>query len=134
MKKQTGITLVALVITIIVMLILVGVTVTVAIKENGTLAQTKNAKKSNYIAELKQEADLVFAEFETIVLSSKNPEVTKQELVTEENLNEELKEVGTIKENSLVFQDDGSISFIIIANETNEELEYTYKLNRQFSR
>lgn len=45
MKDTKGITLIALIITIIVMLILVGVTVNIAIGENGLISTTKDAKK-----------------------------------------------------------------------------------------
>ena len=42
MKRQKGITLIALVITIIVLLILVGVTITMLTGENGILNQATN--------------------------------------------------------------------------------------------
>ena len=54
MKKQRGITLIALIITIIVMLILVGVTVSFTIGENGILSQTKEAKKEYEIGQVKE--------------------------------------------------------------------------------
>ena len=44
MKNKSGITLIALIITIIVMMILVAVTVTFTIGENGILGQAKQAK------------------------------------------------------------------------------------------
>ena len=50
MKKETGITIVALVVTIVVMLILVGVSVTVSI--NGGLFNT--TKESTYKTEVSQ--------------------------------------------------------------------------------
>lgn len=56
MKGQKGITLVALVITIIVMLILVGVSVTIAL--NGGLFDTANSAKNQTGAALTQENDL----------------------------------------------------------------------------
>lgn len=43
MKQQKGITLVALIITIIVMLILVAVTLSIALGENGIVNHGKNA-------------------------------------------------------------------------------------------
>ena len=43
MKGQKGITLVALVITIIVMLILVGVTVTIALQDGGIVKEAQDA-------------------------------------------------------------------------------------------
>ena len=42
--KNAGITLIALVITIIVMLILAGISLNATIGENGVLAQARNAK------------------------------------------------------------------------------------------
>ena len=42
-KKEKGITLVALVVTIIILLILAGVTLSLALKGNGIFNKTKNA-------------------------------------------------------------------------------------------
>ncbi len=54
MKKQNGITLIALIITIIVMLILVAVTVNIAL--NGGLFDTaKEAAKKTEIAQMKEQ-------------------------------------------------------------------------------
>ena len=53
MKKQNGITLIALIITIIVMLILVGVTITVAL--NGGLFNTAKSAATNTIIEAERE-------------------------------------------------------------------------------
>ena len=55
MKGQKGITLVALIITIIVMLILVGVSVTVAI-DGGLFSKAKTAG-SDYEAEAEKESE-----------------------------------------------------------------------------
>lgn len=43
MKQQKGITLVALIITIIVMLILVAVTISIALGQNGVFSNAKDA-------------------------------------------------------------------------------------------
>lgn len=53
MKEQKGITLIALVITIIVLLILAGVSIAMLTGQNGILTQASNADKQN----LKAEAD-----------------------------------------------------------------------------
>ena len=50
-RKQTGITLIALVITIVVLLILVAVTMNAAFGENGLIKQVDTAKEKNEIAE-----------------------------------------------------------------------------------
>ena len=54
MKNQKGITLVALVITIIVLLILAGVSISLVLGQNGVLTQAKNAAKTTTLAEAKQ--------------------------------------------------------------------------------
>ena len=67
MKKQSAITLIALIITIIIMMILVGVTVTVAL--NGGLFRTANeAAIKKEIARMQEELFLIRAE-----LKMKNP-------------------------------------------------------------
>ena len=51
-KKNNGITLIALVVTIIVLLILAGITINLAFNSNGILKRASNAKKAQEIAEL----------------------------------------------------------------------------------
>ena len=130
MKDQNGITLVALTITIIVILILVGVSISSSIEENGLLAQANNAKQTNYEAAMKEKIDVALAKLEATLLSSTNSTINRGEIFTEENLNKELEELGKVKENSLIHQDDGWMSFIFIANENNKEIECVYKSNR----
>lgn len=43
-KKEKGITLVALIITIIVLIILAGVTISLVVDDNGIIQKSKNAK------------------------------------------------------------------------------------------
>ena len=46
LRKNTGITLIALVITIIILLILAGVSIAMLTGNNGILTQAKNAKEN----------------------------------------------------------------------------------------
>ena len=57
-KSNKGITLIALVITIIVLLILAGVTIATLIGDNGILTKANEAKEKNEIAEVKERAQL----------------------------------------------------------------------------
>ena len=57
-KKEKGITLIALVITIIVLLILAGVTIATLIGDNGILTKVNDAKRETEIAEVKERAQL----------------------------------------------------------------------------
>ena len=58
MKKENGITLIALVITIIVLLILAGVSIAMLTGENGILTQAQNAKNRTEEAEAQERKDL----------------------------------------------------------------------------
>ena len=60
-RKNEGITLIALVITIIVLLILAGVTIATLMGDNGILTKANEAKKQNEIAEVKERAQLDIA-------------------------------------------------------------------------
>lgn len=57
-KKSTGITLIALVITIIVLLILAGITISTLMGENGILTQANRSKLATEFSEYKEELDL----------------------------------------------------------------------------
>lgn len=60
MKNQKGITLIALVITIIVLLILAGVSIAMLTGENGLLSKTKEGAASSAVAGAKDEVVLEF--------------------------------------------------------------------------
>ena len=62
MKNQKGITLVALVITIIVLLILAGVSISLVIGNNGVLTQASNAVVKNEKATALQEVQMAAAD------------------------------------------------------------------------
>ena len=68
-QKQAGITLIALVITIIVLLILAGVSIAMLTGNNGILTQAKNAKQETLEAAQKEKEDLL--ELEMITSNSK---------------------------------------------------------------
>ena len=57
-KKELGITLIALVITIIVLLILAGVSIAMLTGENGILTQAQNASRQTSEASVIEQAQL----------------------------------------------------------------------------
>ena len=63
MKKEKGITLIALVVTIIVLLILAGVSIAVLTGENGILNRATEAKTTSKIAEVEEEARLIYTDY-----------------------------------------------------------------------
>ena len=63
MRKQKGITLIALVITIIVLLILAGVSINVITGDDGIIQKASLAKKENDIAQDKEKINLAVSEY-----------------------------------------------------------------------
>ena len=76
MKEKKGITLIALVITIIVLLILAGVTIATLTGDNGLLTKTTNAKKENNIGTEKEKIGLGFNEYRIKKYTDTNPALT----------------------------------------------------------
>ena len=64
MRNSKGITLIALVITIIILIILAGVAINLTLGENGILKRTEEAKLKYEIAQAKEELDLKIAELQ----------------------------------------------------------------------
>ena len=52
-KQEEGITLIALVVTIVVLLILAGVSINLVLNNNGVISKAKDAKNSNEEAKTK---------------------------------------------------------------------------------
>ena len=80
MKKDKGITLIALVITIIVLLILAGVSIAMLTGENGILNQANNAKTQSALAEEKEKVELAAVAAKT---ANKGGEIKEEDLIKE---------------------------------------------------
>ena len=74
LKNMKGITLIALVITIIVLLILAGVSIAMLIGQNGILTQAQNAKQATEKAEVKERAQTDIVGVQT---STQSTEISK---------------------------------------------------------
>ena len=74
-KNKRGITLIALVVTIVVLLILAGVTISMLTGENGIINQAKNAKEESLKSELEELVDLTLMEYKTDKASGKNTDL-----------------------------------------------------------
>ena len=71
MKNQKGITLVALVVTIIVLLILAGVSLNLVSGSNGILTRATSAAQTNEVGAAKEKAELFIAEATTAYYEAK---------------------------------------------------------------
>ena len=86
--KNKGITLIALVITIIILLILAGIAINSITSENGLFMRAKQAKMETEIANIKEQ-------IKTDILTK---QVQNEGEITEENLKEILESYGTLSE------------------------------------
>ena len=94
LKKNKGITLIALVITIIILLILAGITIATLGGENGLLAKVKKAKEAEIKAEMREELTLSLHDLQI----EKRAEATLDD-VTQDWINEQIKKYEcTIKD------------------------------------
>ena len=75
LKDKKGITLIALVVTIVVLLILAGVTIAMLTGENGIINQAKNAKEESLMSELEELVDLALMEYKTDKESGKDTDL-----------------------------------------------------------
>ena len=79
-RKKEGITLVALMITIILLLILAGVTISVTIGEDGLFGMAKKAKEETNKQTAKETMDIKILNIQTITYERKQRKPTLQEL------------------------------------------------------
>ena len=120
MKGKKGITLIALVITIIVLLILAGVTIATLTGDNGLLTKAGNAKNTNEKGQIEEQIRLAYNEWklqnetgETVKLKDVIENMLKQsynddEFTVTEELNEKTIYV-IFKDNQFTVLDDGRI-------------------------
>lgn len=106
-KCNSGITLVALVITIIILLILAGITINLTLGENGILKRSEGAKEEYTKSDIKEELEMDISEM-YIVKKGKGETLTKQDIadklgnkavileVTDSQIDGEYKEYGFI--------------------------------------
>ena len=108
LNKKDGITLIALVITIIVLLILAGVTIAMLTGQNGLADRAGEAEESTEIAEEKEKIAMAL---EADLITNSGEKNTKEGLQTELDTIEGLNQVQVIK--------DGKDSYIVTFNNTN---------------
>ena len=91
MQKENGITIVALVVTIIVLIILAGISINLLLGDNGLITKSQEAKKQQKIAEIKEKISLELASAETDA-------ILRNENLEEEQLNDIVSKYGTLQD------------------------------------
>ena len=108
-KNERGITLIALVISIIILLILAGITILAISGENGIIQRAVEAREKTEVAQEKEVLELA-------VTSSQMEDVNTLE-ITEEKLSDAIKQqFGNNKDFSIT--DNGDGSFLVSMNDT----------------
>ncbi len=119
-KKINGITLIALVITIIVLLILAGVTIATLGGDNGIIARAKTAQEKNAYKKAEEEVKIVLNAYQTEKYQKE--ETTLGEYLEIAKNNNEIDEYSTdeTKEGIYIIERDG---YQFEINEKNLEIE-----------
>ena len=98
-KKQQGITLIALVVTIVVLLILASISIGALTGDKGIIDETHTAKENTEIASWEEQIDLAIIDAEN---KHRDPSMS--------DIKEELKNKGVIKDDSQVDDKTGAIT------------------------
>ena len=131
-KGKSGITLIALVITIIVLLILAGISISSIIGENGIVEKTQKAKIETRIGKIKEERDLWLADVDMDKQLNRNDAETLEELLNrleseniislEERKQIEIKGYFTINSEDIIFIRNGIESQEVIVTSSDDEI------------
>lgn len=131
MKKQNnnkGITLIALVITIIVLLILAGVTISLLTGKNGILTQAQKAKELNEISDFEEQIKLAVltskinsdSKIDLNTLESEIKKISDVEIAQKSNDNE-LPWIVRKREKTCIIESDGTIKLDSVQEDITEE-------------
>lgn len=131
MKNKKGITLIALIITIIVLLILAGISISLISGNNGILSKAKGSKASHDYSALKEEVDMVISARNIKNISNQNTQTTlKEDLQNEITGDKKIEESGledvyyvTRDGQTITVYEDGSIETgkVSVVSSENEE-------------
>ena len=134
MKKQSGITLVALVITIIVLLILAGVSISLVVGNSGVLTQASSAVIANREAKAKEEIAMAWSSATTKYWADWVNDSTKtlDDYLTKASLDQYLTN-GTLVEDptyadglyTVKYQSEGAVYTILVDGRGNTTLSGT---------
>ena len=130
MRNQKGITLVALVITIIVLLILAGVSISLVLGQNGVLTQASNAVITNAKATALQELQMAAADINMEYTSKKSTgtSLKRGSLITKSRVQASCQN-GTVDFTENTTADTGTIVIEYVPkSDTSKTFEYNFDI------
>lgn len=122
-KKEMGITMIALVITIIILLLLAGITIANLNGENGLLSKAKQSKEKYSIAEAKEKLELAITNLQ-IEQEGKGEQLTKEVLPNINNKEIDIRSVNDFPIEAICnnykfyIKSDFTVEYVGEANET----------------
>lgn len=122
MKSQKGITLIALVITIIVLLILAGVTIAMLTGENGILTKAKTADTDTKNAEVAERINMELQAFKTDILANGS---IQEGTVEKAKANLPGSTINTtLNQNPVTISYEGKTGYIYTADKTDGDVTH----------
>ena len=124
MKKQKGITLIGLVVTIIILLILAGVTVMTLTGDNGLLTKAGETKNTSEKGEIEEQIKLAYNEWK---LKKETGEITELKYVEENRLRQKYGDNATVnKQGKSIIINVKGYEFTLVDDGTMEEGKLAY--------
>ena len=120
-KKEKGITLIALVVTIVVLLILASVSIAMLTGENGVITQAKLAKESTRGGDVQETIDLTISDNKLKETGKKTKETLVNELYNDGKLTE--KEVEELQDTDTIEIGIVTVDFSGLNGDEDEEVE-----------
>ena len=132
-RKQKGITLIALVITIIVLLILAGVSINLVVGEGGILGKAQNAVSASRAGSVKEEIGLAWSACETEYMEEwvTNQGIDKSTFFTPARLNANLGGKGTVT--AVTYNETGDSTLTYASTDGNLVYDMTISSTGQVS-
>ena len=121
LRNEQGITLIALVITIIVLLILAGVSIAMLIGDNGILTQANNAKIETEKAKVKEQRDLTKVEASSYLEKHEYTDVNGEKVIIPAGFAVSQVDGENIVEDGLVIIDSNGNEFVWVPFTGKEE-------------
>ena len=94
MKKKKGVTLLALVLTIVIMLLLAGIVIQMSLGENGLVAKTIQAQKEQTKAELYDNVKQIYTKLSIEAVRNKKEKPNVEEVFNTDEFTEKYNVVG----------------------------------------
>ena len=144
-QKKKGITLIALVITIVIMLLLEGVAIQMSLGENGIISKSVQAKQEQAKSELYEVAKMEYLNLKTKALEKGEPNPEAEKILSETNFLNKYNVVGdniTDKKGETIDTKENLISMLsgeivtpeykpIILNEDKKKLMFQVNVKEQ---